>query len=498
MDFEIKKKVFSPSAPAKTHSSVASNIQNQQSAALKGFLVNNYIKKQPIDSFETVSDTSNNNNIKKENDTVEQKSAFDAKKAIKPLVVTTLATIGTILGISFCVSKYSNHLASDKGLVRPPDLPRSMNIVEEYHLAMYRALREPSARNVAGLLGVGIFSAVALSAKSLVDGVKEVWIKKQNCDIDYDLQNNLIEVERDAFSGKLKIVDEMYNKNFADFSSIKKEDKKDLTFSHFPSFTGKIEENNKEDNKEDNKAKLALGALLGVSAFSAVLFSVFKNYQKTIKNLDTFVQKMTDSEIKQKLADAVNLSDKSSAIKELSDVLKSINAKEETMKEYFSKIADITEDEINKNVSKIKKEQIYAQAPEALGGVSEKIQYYCYVNEERGHLYNWILNPENKWNKYLFLSFCFVSGIGYIARSAAEAVKQVVVSRENSKSELNLRKMLVKTEINNFKAKKQSAIQPLIDNFNYQKAHGASDKALEEMSQNILLEIKNGPPYVYN
>ena len=90
-----------------------------------------------------------------------------------------------------------------------------------------------------------------------------------------------------------------------------------------------------------------------------------------------------------------------------------------------------------------------------------------------------------------------ISSIGYIAKSAAQAVKDVAVNRENSKSELNLRKRLVDVEINNFKAKKLSAINPLIDNFNHQKEKGKPKEELKEIAQNILVEIKNGPPYVY-
>ena len=191
------------------------------------------------------------------------------------------------------------------------------------------------------------------------------------------------------------------------------------------------------------------------------------------------------------------MEDKPSAIKNMIDILKVINAKDETIKDNLSQIKGITPEEILKATNEIKQAQIYAQAPEAIGGISEKIQYYCYINEERGHLYNWILNPENKFNKYLFLSFSLISAMSYIAKSAAQAVKDVTVNKENSKSELNLRKRLVEVEINNFKAKKFSAINPLIDNFNYQKTKGKSKEELKQLAENILVEIKNGPPYVY-
>ena len=53
-------------------------------------------------------------------------------------------------------------------------------------------------------------------------------------------------------------------------------------------------------------------------------------------------------------------------------------------------------------------------------------------------------------------------------------------------------------EIENFKSKKLSAINPMIDNFNYQLKKGKSKQELKEMAENILIEIKNGPPYVYS
>ena len=168
------------------------------------------------------------------------------------------------------------------------------------------------------------------------------------------------------------------------------------------------------------------------------------------------------------------------------------------MEENLSKINGITSDEIQSVIKEVSEAQIYAQAPEALGGISEKIQYYCYINEERGHLYNWILNPENKFNKYLFLCFSALSAMGYIAKQALDAIKSVIISKENSKSELELKKRLVETEISNFKAKKLCAVNPHIDCFISQLEAGRPKEELKQMAENILIEIKNGPPYVYS
>ena len=79
-----------------------------------------------------------------------------------------------------------------------------------------------------------------------------------------------------------------------------------------------------------------------------------------------------------------------------------------------------------------------------------------------------------------------------------DAVKEVTVLKENAKTELDLRKRLVDVEIRNFKSKKESAINPLIDNFNKQVQSGnKTQEELKQIADNILMETKNGPPYVY-
>jgi hypothetical protein len=145
------------------------------------------------------------------------------------------------------------------------------------------------------------------------------------------------------------------------------------------------------------------------------------------------------------------------------------------------------------------KKTIFADAPLALGGIPKKIQYYCYIDEDRGHLYNWILNPKNKFTKYIFLAFTSSSVGGYLFKEIMDATKNATVLRENAKTDLNLRKRLVDVEIANFKSKKESAIQPLIDNFTKQANSGTkTQEELKQLADNILTEIKNGLPYVYS
>ncbi len=497
--FDLYKRQTSPNQSHQNQKKAQPNAQND---TIKGVLLNQYIKKQ--DTFEKFDDFDRiscslliPDNVQKPQEKKEdKKESFDYKKALKPILIASAVALGAIGVISVGVNKYSKVLSSKNDVVRPGDLARNINILEEPHFAMYRLLRDPNAKNFAGLVGVCIMSVVTLIGKNLVDGIKQIWTKKQNCDIEHDLQENLIQVETDAFSGKLNVVNTLLSDTTKYFKSVLSSDKnaQSQNFKSAISFKG----DKKEEENKNNKLKTILGVGAGVLGLVGISYGIFRNYQKTLKNLDTFVQKFEHNEISAKIANAVVNPDKEGAIKALIDIFKVINAKDETMKTNLSKIAGITSDEITKAINEVKAAQIYAQAPEALGGISEKIQYYCYINEERGHLYNWILNPENKFNKYLFLAFSALSATGYVGSQAADAVKDVVVNRENAKSELNLKKRLVQTEINNFKAKKMSAINPMLDNFMYQVDHGKSKEELKELAENILIEIKNGPPYVYS
>ena len=47
-------------------------------------------------------------------------------------------------------------------------------------------------------------------------------------------------------------------------------------------------------------------------------------------------------------------------------------------------------------------------------------------------------------------------------------------------------------------SKKDSAIQPLMDEFYKQACEGKPKEELKVMAENILFEIKNGPPFVYS
>ena len=496
----IKPKQTNPQATqVMRHDTIKANQEAVKRASLKGLLLNNHIKKENQESFDNFDKISTNllipEEVKPTQNSNEKTETFDMKKVLKPLLYVTGATLAGIGVVSVVLKKYSSTMLKKPDLIQPEDLARNMNIVEEPHFAMYRALREPNAKNILGLIGVGLMTGVTVAAKNFVDGAKEAWIKKQDCNINHQLQENLVSVETQAFSGKLNVVNTLLADTTKYFKAVLS-DEKNADYKNYLSFKGDKKESNKEENKKNNYKAAAL-ILGGAAVLVWLAFGVFKNYQKTVKNLDDFTEKMEDKKIRTEIEQALQNKDKESAIKRLSEIFKKTNAQEKAIRENAARIQEISEDEINSLVKEVNDAHTYSNADKAMYGTAGKIQYYCYINEERGHLYNWILNPENKFNKYLFISFSAISALGYILKAGAEAIKSAAVSKENSKSELDLRKKLVATEINNFKAKKMSAINPLLENFKLQVEKGKSKEELKALAENILIEIKTGPPYVY-
>ena len=272
-------------------------------------------------------------------------------------------------------------------------------------------------------------------------------------------------------------------------------------FSGFLSFKGenKEKETLHKDNTRINK-NLKYAALIGGVIAGAVILGKLSisNLKKTLEYTNKYANNYTEKTI-----DAINGISNKADKKDLPRVIeffKSICAKPNYIKEVAKKY-NLSDNEVQSIIHAVEesKKTIFADAPTALGGIPQKVQYYCYIDENRGHLYNWILNPQNKFTKLIFSAFTISSAIGYLFKQGMDAIKEVTVMKENAKTELDLRKRLVDVEIANFKAKKESAINPLLENFAKHANDGSKTKEeLKQLADNILMETKNGPPYVYN
>ena len=452
---------------------------------LQGVLINNHMRTPASEcnySFTDIQDSlliCETDKYYKSNyiDKDEKESSFDIKKAIIPTLAGTALVVGGCFGLSAILKKSSSNLLKTKNFEQLPDLAINMNIKEEPQFAIYRAIRDPNSKNILGATAIFLMSGITIACKNFVEGAKEIWLKKQSADVEKDLQEKLIEVETNSFSGKLKVVNDLMNKNMKYFDSVLNT-KKDVPtmppiFAGFTSFKG--DNNNeqtaiKEPKSNKNLKYIALvgGVLVGALALGKMSIT---NLRKTAENANKFANNYAERTI-----DAIEkISEKADAndIPKLTEFFKSICAKPEYIKQVASKY-NLGDEAIQGIISAVEesKKTIFADAPVALGGIPKKVQYYCYIDENRGHLYNWILNPENKFTKYIFGAFTTSSAIGYLFKQGMDAAKEVTVMKENAKTELDLRKRLVDVEIQNFKSKKESAILPLVENFTKQANEG--------------------------
>ena len=184
----------------------------------------------------------------------------------------------------------------------------------------------------------------------------------------------------------------------------------------------------------------------------------------------------------------------------IENLLESIYAKPSEIEEYISKM-NLEQPEKEEFIKQLKSSmnQATEKVNSAIGGSGRnKITYFSHVNDYLSFFYDWLMNPKNPQFKNLFFGISGVSALAYCGKISAEAIKDVQVKKYNADIELDLQKRLVSTELRNFKAKKESAIEPLCEEFFLQKEQGKSPQELKTIADNILFEIKNGPPFVYS
>ncbi|MEI8377471.1 MAG: hypothetical protein WCF95_02935 [bacterium] len=421
----------------------------------------------------------------------------------QPLLKLCLGSLG-VLGAIGAITKASNKIA-EKQFKKPkwdslPDIGRNMNLNSESHFVTYMMIQNPQTKTVIGASAFFVFAATAFVLKNFTDGFKDIWVKKQYAKADYKLQDNLIDVETRIFKGKNEIIRTMMQDTAKEMKIIieNKNVQKSQSFEGFTPFKGNIEpEKNEtqkpEEPKKDNfiPAMLTIGTIIG-----AVLLGkyAFKNIQKTGKIIQDSNDNMHKQigEILNKTPDEILEQNKDT----LKDIFSVMNFKPYEVEDKLKK-AKLPEAEIKEIVEAVQERtKKFTQAPAALGGHPGKVQYFTYIDDAKGHFYNWIMNIESKPLGVLAMAIAAVTGVGYVGEQSVNGMREAEVKKMNNETELNLHKRLINVELRNFKQKKESYIKPLLKEFKAQ-APQKSKAQLDSMAQNILYEIKNGPPFVY-
>ena len=433
-------------------------------------------------------------------------------KKLLPLSSIALGVMGAIAGLTGFVrysAKASKNLAKEKWL---PAVTRNVNLSKETSQVIYQMVQSPNSKTFIAGAGVLTLSAMAFMGKTFFDGYKDIWVKRKDANIQKNLQENLVAVETQSFSGKMQIIRSMLSKYTKEFEGFLNppEEKPDTPFGRktFEQFAFGSGENFAHLQGEMPKAKRGNNfgnILLGIGTFAGIVglgFLSLKNLTKSKIHLQesleqtkkAIIQLVKTSTNETKKADKENLEhmfveiENSRGIREfVNEQISVLNWSKEEKGEFEKKVLK----KIETSTTKVN--------PNIGGDGTPKPAFNSFVDDYRAFFYNWLLDTSNPQFGLLFGGVTAITAIGYGGKLAGDALKEVQVKKINAQTELDLQKRLVSTELRNFKAKKDSAINPLVKEFYKQVDSGKRTKdELKTMAENILFEIKNGPPFVYS
>lgn len=469
----------------------------------EGVIVNNFVKDIENTNLNSTKDTFIISDEVDLPDKLYQDKRMPDKKLL-PLSAISLSVMGAITVLTAFVNrsaKVAKETAKEKWL---PAVTRNVNLSKETSQVIYQMVQSPNKRTFIAGAGVLALSAMAFMGKTFFDGYKDIWVKRKESDIQKSLQEDLIDTETQSFSGKMQIIRSMLSKYTNDFEKYLTNDDSDgilqnfgsKRFAKFPFTSNKKEKQNKKFSQLGN-ILLGIGTVTGITVLG---YLSLKNLSKSKINLQQGLDKTKDA-IKQIVKTSTNKTieiDKNN----LEHLFLSVEESQDFIEEQISKLnwSDAVQKEkfLEKILTKLKTSTTKVN-PNIGGDGTPKPAFNSFVDDYRAFFYNWLLDTSNPQFKQLFIGITGVTAFSYGGKLAAEAIKEVQVKKINAQTELDLQKRLVSTELRNFKSKKDSAINPLVEEFYKQVESGKKTKEeLKTMAENILFEIKNGPPFVYS
>lgn len=477
------------------------NLTNSQKRAntetKEGVLVNTFIKDCPdckINLNDTYDSLVISENAKMPSRLYEKNTSKE--KSILPISAVAVGVMGAVALLSAFVRRSTRINLKISDEKRLPATTRNVALNEETHQAIYQMIQSPTRKTIHAGIGVLTLTAMGFMGKTFFDGFKDVWVKKREADIQKNMQEQLIDIETQSFAGKIQITRSMLAEKAQEFSKFLNDDKEKIlpNFGKHLKFTGRY---NNKDNSNNNMNYFLLGAGT-LAAIIGLGFLSLKNLSKSKNLLEDYVKdrKNLINDIVKKSTNLTKDNDK----KLLEAHFQSIDAAPETIRNYLKNLK-WDKNEIEEFTQKLvkKAETSTTKVNETIGGDgTPKPTFYSHVDDYRAFFYNWLLDTDNKQFKQLFFGITGLTAMSYGGKLAGDAIKEVQVKKLNAQTEIDLQNRLVSTELRNFKSKKDAAIQPLVDEFYKQVDKGKPKEELKVMADNILFEIKNGPPFVYS
>ncbi len=477
--------------------------QKKKSLSTKeGVLVNSNIKEEnnlnsTRDSF-IISDT-----VEMPSELYRNRNAVDKK--LLPLSAIALGVMASITAVTWFVkrsAKIAKELTPEKWL---PTLTRNVNLSEETSQVVYQMLQSPNRKTFIAGTGVLALSAMAFMGKTFFDGYKDIWVKRKEADIQKNLQENLVAVETQSFSGKMQIIRSMLSKYSTDFEKYLTDDNEKILQNFEKKFraeTSFTSNGKNSKNNSSNMGNIILGTLttLGIVGLG---FLSFRNLSKSKIHLQDGLERAKDTirELVKTSGEESKKMDKNN-LEHMFGSLEGSEGIEDFVRQEVEKLNWKNPDEkkefLNKILTRFKTSTTKVN-PNIGGDGTPKPAFNSFVNDYKAFFYNWLIDTSNPQFKQLFFGITGITAASYGGKLVGDAIKEVQVKKINAETELELQKRLVSTELRNFKSKKDSAIRPLVEEFYKQVDSGKRSKEeLKNLAENVLFEIKNGPPYVYS
>lgn len=426
-------------------------------------------------------------------DMFKRKENISAKWFNNPIVsmiAAPVAILGIGAGLAFTYKKSFNNKNALKKELRIPPQGRLIAINDDDSMSLLMLVQDPSLKNLIVATSVIAASVTAFVLKNVSDGVKEVLVKKQAADIKRDKEEKLIDIETRSFSGKNQIIRNLMSEKSREMNDFEKslsieENPENLSFAQQKNkINFKGENNNKESERKDSSNKTLLYSALGIAALGlSVLFSksIFKNLRE-IANVVEKNEKNTKT-VKKHIT------------KELTNI-KTIENLENKLKK--SKTSEAVKEHLREEWTKIHNPSGFAPTPEVIAGQRGKTGFSSVVlSHPSSFIYTWLIN-KNPQTETLAMVMAASAGLGYAGQLAVKGVKEVQVEKANANTEVALQDRLVQVELKNFYSKKKSYIAPIIEESKEKLKSAKTKEDSKKIKDNVLSEIKNGPPYIYS
>jgi hypothetical protein len=213
-----------------------------------------------------------------------------AKLSIIPICAVATGIMAAVAGITALIKHSSKINLNIDELKRLPTTTRNVTLNDETHQALYQIIQSPNQKTILAGMGVLTLTVLAFTGKMFFDGFKDVWVKRQEAEIQKNLQENLISVETQSFSGKIQIIRSMLSHYAREFDEYLTSDGK----APRPNFGTTGNKNipfmsEKKDVDEKNSgAKYIFAGLATAFAMIGFGFLAMKNLSKSKKHLENY------------------------------------------------------------------------------------------------------------------------------------------------------------------------------------------------------------------